>query len=100
MLAKILIELFKTRQGTTVKSAAIQRQSVSLVSMTRRSDDIEMTSSRTKDCADGNTGYLAFTPEEHEMAKDRFPSIPKTARVLFEYGAGKEGCWTRVKFMS
>ena len=32
-----------------------------------------MTFARTKDFVDEQTGYLAFTPEEHEIAKDRFP---------------------------
>ena len=52
------------------------------------------------DFIEEHAGYLAFTPEEHEMAKARFPSIPKSARVLFEYGADKEGYWTGEKFMS
>ena len=52
------------------------------------------------DFIDEHTGYLAFTPEEHEVAKARSRSIPRTARVLFEYGADKEGYWTGEKFMS
>ena len=43
------------------------------------------------DFVDEHVGYLMFTPEEHEVSKARFPSIPETARVLFEYGADKEG---------
>ena len=52
------------------------------------------------DFVEEHNGYLALTPEEHDAAKVKFPTIPKSARVLFEYGADKEGYWTGDKFMT
>lgn len=52
------------------------------------------------DFVEEHDGYLAFTPEEHHAAKAKSPSIPQSARVLFEYGADKEGYWTGDRFMS
>ena len=51
------------------------------------------------DFVDQHTGYLTLTPEQHDAAKTKFPSIPSLARVLFEYGAERGGYWTSDKFM-
>ena len=52
------------------------------------------------DFVEEHSGYLALTDAEHDTAKVKFPSIPKSSRVLFEYGADKEGYWTGDKFMA
>ena len=52
------------------------------------------------DFVDEHNGYLAFTAEEHCLAKETSPSISKSARVLFKYGADKEGYWTGDRFMA
>lgn len=52
------------------------------------------------DFVDEHSGYLAFTPEEHRLTKATLPSIAKSARVLFEYGADKEGYRTGDRFMA
>ena len=52
------------------------------------------------DFVEEHRGYLELTPEEHDVAKVKFPTIPNSARVIFEYGAEKEGYWTGDKFMA
>ena len=42
------------------------------------------------DFVDEHSGYLAFNAEEHRLAKETSPSIFKSVRVLFEYGADEE----------
>lgn len=32
-------------------------------------------------------GYLTLSPDEHKLAKRKFPGIPLTSRVHLEYGA-------------
>ena len=48
------------------------------------------------DFVDEYNGYLALTAEEQA----KHPTIAKSARALFEYGADKEGYWTGEKFMA
>ena len=47
-----------------------------------------------------HSGFLRLTDEEHRLACVSDADFPKTARVLFEYGAEKEGYWTSEKFMT
>ena len=44
-------------------------------------------------------GFLSLTDEEHAQAKVKYPAIPKSARVLFKYGAQAEGYWNYEKFL-
>ena len=44
-------------------------------------------------------GYLALTDEEYVTAEERYPEIPKSARVLFKYGVQSEGYWNCEKFL-
>ena len=48
---------------------------------------------------DVHSGFLRLSDTEHDLAKTTDPDFPKTARVLLEYGADKEGYWTSEKFM-
>ena len=50
------------------------------------------------DFVEYHNGFLSLTTEEHSVAKVSLPSTPKSARVLFEYGADKEGYWTGDRF--
>ena len=52
------------------------------------------------DFVDQHSGFLRLTDEEHRLACVSDADFPKTARVLFEYGAEKEGYWTSEKFMT
>ena len=52
------------------------------------------------DFVEEHDGYLVLSTGEHDAAKKKFPLIPRSARVLFEYGADKEGYWTGDKFMA
>ena len=51
------------------------------------------------DFVDVHSGFLQLSDTEHDLAKTTDPDFPKTARVLLEYGADKEGYWTSEKFM-
>ena len=51
------------------------------------------------DFIDQHRGFLRLTEQEHTTITANVPDFPKTARVLFEYGAEKEGYWTGEKFM-
>ena len=44
-------------------------------------------------------GFLRLDEQEHAVAKTSDPNFPKSARVLMEYGAQREGYWTSEKFM-
>ena len=46
------------------------------------------------DFIDKHNGYLALTQVEYNQAKKANPRIWMHARVLLEYGEGKEGYWT------
>ena len=48
------------------------------------------------DLIDEHSGYLQLTDEEHARAN----TIRKHVRQLFEYGEGRDGCWTSGKFMA
>ena len=52
------------------------------------------------DFVDAHSGFLLLTETEHDLAKAANPNFPKTARVLLEYGADKEGYWRSEKFMA
>ena len=52
------------------------------------------------DFIDAHSGFLLLTETEHDLTKAANPNFPKTARVLLEYGADKEGYWTSEKFMA
>ena len=45
-------------------------------------------------------GFLAFSDEEYEEAKETIPGIRKYAREFLEYGESKEGYWTRDRFVA
>ena len=49
---------------------------------------------------DEHNGFLSFTDEEYERAKQLNPSAKKYARQFLEYGENKEGYWTRDKFIT
>ena len=49
------------------------------------------------DFVDQHQGFLQLSDEEHAVEE---PDFPKSARVLFKYGAEKEGYWTGDKFMN
>ena len=51
------------------------------------------------DFVEEHGGYLQFTDQQLEMAKQQFPGIKQRARQLLEYGAEKEGYWTGDRFM-
>ena len=51
------------------------------------------------DFVEDHNGCLSLNTEEHSVAKVSLPSIPRSAPVLFEYGADKEGYWTGDRFM-
>ena len=51
------------------------------------------------DFIDEHNGYLALTQEEYDQAKLANPQIWMHARVLLEYGEGKEGYWTSDRFI-
>ena len=44
-------------------------------------------------------GYLSLSDDMHEYALSQDPSIPQSARVIFEYGIQKEGYWNNELFM-
>ena len=44
-------------------------------------------------------GFLRLTDEEHAQVKVKYPAIPKSACVLFKYGAQSEGYWNCEKFL-
>ena len=46
------------------------------------------------DFMEQHQGFLCITEEEHTTITPQNPEFPITARVMFEYGAEKEGCWT------
>lgn len=48
------------------------------------------------DFVDELSGYLALSSDEQTT----HPTIAKTSRALFEYGADKEGYWTGEKSMT
>ena len=52
------------------------------------------------DFIDDKSIFLALTETEHEEAKISQPSIKICAREFLEYGANKEGYWTRDKFIA
>ena len=52
------------------------------------------------DFVDQHNGYLQLSEEEHCRACVSDPNFPKSARVLLEYGAEREGYWTSEKFMA
>ena len=52
------------------------------------------------DFIDQHRGFLQLTDDEHQVVKAHDPNFPKSARVLFEYGAEKEGYWTAQKFLN
>ena len=51
------------------------------------------------DFVEEHNGYLAQTEEEHQAAKEKYPTVRKAPRVSLEYGAEKGGYWMSVKFM-
>ena len=51
------------------------------------------------DYVDQHSGFLKLSDEEHALACARDAKFPKSARVLLEYGAEKQGYWTGEKFM-
>ena len=53
------------------------------------------------DFIDEHNGYLALNDDEYQKALEVYGSaIKKEARVLLEYGEGKEGYWTSERFLS
>ncbi len=44
-------------------------------------------------------GYLALSDEMHEMWKETEPTLPKSARQIFEYGKNKDGYWNSELFL-
>ena len=52
------------------------------------------------DFVEQHRGFLQLSDEEHANISAEEPEFPKSARVLFEYGAEKEGYWTGDKFMN
>ena len=52
------------------------------------------------DFVDQHSGFLRITDDEHHLACVSDADFPKTAQVLFEYCADKEGYWTSEKFMT
>ena len=52
------------------------------------------------DFVDAHSSFLQLTDSEHDLAKATDPNFPRTAKVLLEYGADKEGYWTSEKFMT
>ena len=52
------------------------------------------------DFVDQHTRYLQLSEEQHRRACASDASFPKSARVLLEYGAEREGYWTSEKFMA
>ena len=52
------------------------------------------------DFVDTHSGFLQLTDSEHDHTKATDPDFPKTARVLLEYGADKEGYRTSEKFVA
>ena len=44
-------------------------------------------------------GFLVLTDQEHEHAKQHYPSIPKFAHVLFHYDPQSDGYWNCEKFL-
>ena len=51
------------------------------------------------DFVDQHSGFLKLSDEEHALACAVDAKFPKSARVLLEYGADKQGYWTGEKFM-
>ena len=52
------------------------------------------------DFIDEHSGFLAFSDEEYEKAKEINPNLPKYARKFLEYGESREGYWDRDKFVA
>ena len=52
------------------------------------------------DFIEQHSGFLRLTDSELDVARERDPEFLKSARVLLEYGADKEGYWTSEKFMA
>ena len=52
------------------------------------------------DFVDQHRGFLQLSDEEHANISAEEPDFPKSACVLFEYGAEKEGYWTGNKFLN
>jgi hypothetical protein len=52
------------------------------------------------DFVDEFNGYLRLRDNEFMEARKQSPEIKKEARVLLEYGEGKEGYWTSERFLS
>ena len=52
------------------------------------------------DFIEQHSGYVKLTDSELDVARAMDPEFPKSARVLLEYGADKEGYWTSEKFMA
>ena len=51
------------------------------------------------DFIDQHQGFLQVSDDKHAALTANVPDFPKTARVIFQYGAEKEGYWTGEKFM-
>jgi hypothetical protein len=52
------------------------------------------------DFVDEFNGYLQLSDDQFIEARKQSPEIKKEARVLLEYGEGKEGYWTSERFLS
>jgi hypothetical protein len=52
------------------------------------------------DFIDQHSGFLNLSDQEYALACAQDSSFPQTPRVLFEYGADKQGYWTGEKFMA
>ncbi len=52
------------------------------------------------DFIDEKNGYLRFTQEEYDLAKQSDPNIWMEARAFLEYGENREGYWNSEKFMN
>ena len=51
------------------------------------------------DFIDEHNGYLCLTNEEFKQAKQTNADMVQEAKVVFEYGVGKDGYWTGDRFM-
>ena len=51
------------------------------------------------DFVDQHRGFLQLSDKEHAYISAEEPDFTKSACVLFEYGAEKEGYWTGDKFL-
>ena len=49
--------------------------------------------------SDFRDGYLAIPDAMYETMKQHDPTIPQSARVVFEYGKTRDGYWNNQLFM-